>query len=113
MLHFMMSSRFHQSALPGDAAADMFSDVAEPNYAIGGGNALHAICTLRCAALVSLLLAVSPVLPIKLSSACSPYSIHVSKIIIGHLNSGSNKTVPGLAAPCPSLVSFLTAFAGC
>ncbi len=33
--------------LPGDSAADLFSNVVEPSYALGGGNALHAICALR------------------------------------------------------------------
>ncbi len=42
---------------------------------------------------------------IPLSSDVSPYNIHVSKLIIGHLNSGSNKTVRHLLAASPSVLA--------
>jgi hypothetical protein len=39
---------FNIAAIAGSSGADLFSNIVEPNYAIGGGNALHSICTLRC-----------------------------------------------------------------
>ncbi len=100
--------------IPGDAAADLFSNVVQSSYALGGGNALHAICALRFVFFVLVdFTSLSLFALCRSHFARSSYSIHVSKIIIGHLNSGSNKTVRGVISfplfICVSLTDFFRA----